>query len=866
MTTKTDSSNSSQSELFPTSNVEEGTIHHHRAPEQYRASASVRARNKPPMQPLPQSPSYKSLAIDASRHPDDDNLDASTRSYAPPQFVSKFYCVWVSRWHHMAVKTPLVLLCLLLFLVLCGTSIAICVVVGHAKADAMNQEALDLAVETGEWFSNQLDQAILPLFSLAQFTAHLDLFQKLPQAIGPAYQPGSVPMIEGTFHRNVTGVCDDPELVDRFTSIATGVKKMANMDGILVNIQLAPQGVLCLLHPMNNTEDFEDGKFLDSTGAWGLDLFEDPFMKFIATNSIMNDHVGVAGPLTLIQCPTCDPFFIARLPIVDETSTILVNGVEYPRWGFATALIDWSKLVDRSGIYDTFASSAFEFQLTRTDTFLNQETGDFEEKIVVLAKSFDFTEPHEGKVRNAGFVSTSLETTNNEWVLTVQYDTSSTSMWLVAVVSACVVVSFCVSYLVFTVLRQKQTHAEMTADTVTQQAMISTERNMTAYFAHELRNPLSALDNALRTLNAEDKGTFSENTQELIDGMQLCSTFMSSIMNNLLDVRKLEEGKMAFRPEPILLESLIEDSHRMMKAAVREGVEFKTVKNLPANGRWVMADSHRIQQVLSNVLSNAIKYTLEGSITLTVAWMGNLVRFECIDTGPGIPKSEQEKLFERFVQRGGAPGTGLGLNIARQIVRMMRGTIEFVSDPTVRRGTTCRILLPLEVYQPPPEDNNLVDHTTSSKSGSNSGSGDSSSDSNKKVELIQEPISVLIMDDIKMNRSMLKRRLQKAVAPNADLVLVSTGEEALRVCRERSFDIIICDQYMEEAGGVMLGTDTIIAMRREKMNSFIIGCSGNDLNEQFKEAGADMVWGKPMPCNDDIIQQFREGYQRKKNK
>jgi CheY-like chemotaxis protein len=122
---------------------------------------------------------------------------------------------------------------------------------------------------------------------------------------------------------------------------------------------------------------------------------------------------------------------------------------------------------------------------------------------------------------------------------------------------------------------------------------------------------------------------------------------------------------------------------------------------------------------------------------------------------------------------------------------------------------------------------------------------------------------------------MLQRRIAKNLVPNADITLAMNGEEALDyVIKGKddgdaqtdggpTFHIIIMDQYMGDGGGVMLGTDTIIAMRREKVPSLIIGCSGNDLDDEFYRAGADLVWGKPMPSNDDIIRQFRKGLQDK---
>lgn len=320
--------------------------------------------------------------------------------------------------------------------------------------------------------------------------------------------------------------------------------------------------------------------------------------------------------------------------------------------------------------------------------------------------------------------------------------------------------------------------------------------------------------------------------KSLVAGMQLCTGFMSSIMNNLLDVRKMEEGKMTLSNSPVSLKKLINNVHKMLLPSIRPGVEFEKICD--TNGKdWVLGDAHRVQQVMTNVITNAIKYTVRGSITLQVGWEGDKVKFECIDTGPGIPKNEQEKLFQRFVQRGGAPGTGLGLAIAKHLVDLTGGTIRFESDPTIRAGTTCVVLMSLPLCDAP---NAVVEESTA---------------------LIEEDLSFLIIDDIKMNRMMLKRRIIKGIAPNSIITEACTGEEALEICGREKFDIIVVDQYMEEAGGVMVGTDVVFAMRRMRIDSVIIGCSGNDMGTQFCEAGADWVWQKPMPSNAKIIQDLR---------
>lgn len=377
---------------------------------------------------------------------------------------------------------------------------------------------------------------------------------------------------------------------------------------------------------------------------------------------------------------------------------------------------------------------------------------------------------------------------------------------------------------------------EMQSLRASQEARVETERNMTAYFAHELRNPLGAIDSALNAM----PDNLPDAVSQLISGMQLCTGFMATIMNNLLDVRKMEEGKMILLRAPISLKELLNNVHKMLLASVRPGVEFVTACD--TNERdWVIGDIHRIQQIWTNVITNAIKYTVSGSIKLYIGWENDMVKFEVVDTGPGIPKNQQEKLFQRFVQRGGAPGTGLGLAIAKHLVDLTGGSIAFHSDPSVRAGTTCVVYMKLPVCDEP---KNTMEENTAA---------------------IEEPISVLIIDDIKMNRMMLKRRIKKAIAPEASITEAATGEAALEICGKEKFDVIVCDQYMEEAGGIMVGTDVVFAMRRMRIDSVIIGCSGNDMGSQFSEAGADLVWQKPMPSNTKIIQDLRSSLSKRQS-
>lgn len=364
----------------------------------------------------------------------------------------------------------------------------------------------------------------------------------------------------------------------------------------------------------------------------------------------------------------------------------------------------------------------------------------------------------------------------------------------------------------------------------TQEAKVETERNMTAYFAHELRNPLSAIDGALSAMPDD----LPDSARSLVTGMKLCSRFMSSTMNNLLDVRKMEEGNMKLTNAPMSLRALLSGVHGMLLPSIKPGVKFNAECHT-AGRDWVIGDEHRMQQMLTNVITHAIKYTLAGSVTVTISWENDKVKFTCVDTGPGVPKKAQENLFQRVVQRGGAPGAGLGLAIAKHLVDLAAGTITFVSDPNIANGSTCMVYIPLPRCESPDASNRDDDSTRA----------------------LDVPLRFLIIDDIKINRTMLKRRIHKNICPQSTIVEAPTGERALELCSKDNFDVIIIDQYMEEAGGVMFGTDVVYAMRRMRIDSIIIGCSGNDMDAEFGEAGVDWVWQKPLPPNGTIIAHLR---------
>ena len=361
---------------------------------------------------------------------------------------------WTTHTFRVACKTPSILLAtLLVFAIFCAATVSLVVKFTDDEEDARLAVAREMAEETGLFFSRELDKALVPLFTMSQFVYQLPAFADLPRIIGDRGDPGAVPPEDGPragSHRNMTGVVS-PELWDMFNTIAAGIKKSADMEGVLVNVQLAPQAVVSMAYPLNNTEDFEDGVFLNSNGAIGHDLLNDPNRVAIARATVPAPGVVIAGPLTLIQgdFPVVRECFIARLAINMPGATppydIKVDGISYESWGFAVVLINWEALKDRSNVYERFNQRGMFFQLTRTDQKFDSDTNTFVERVNVIAQSPGAEERHSWQLGDV--VDVALPTTNNEWVMTVGYEDGSrpsTEKWAIPLaVIGSLLVAYC---------------------------------------------------------------------------------------------------------------------------------------------------------------------------------------------------------------------------------------------------------------------------------------------------------------------------------------------------------------------------------------------------------------------------------------
>ncbi len=226
-----------------------------------------------------------------------------------------------------------------------------------------------------------------------------------------------------------------------------------------------------------------------------------------------------------------------------------------------------------------------------------------------------------------------------------------------------------------------------------------------ANVSYQLRTPLNAIMGFTEILDNEYFGTINKKQKEYTKGMQEAGERLLSLINNILDLSTIEAGYMEFQHDKVSIRDILEDLFELTAEWARN--ERLTVElKCPPNIGSIIADERRLKQVLLNLMRNAITFTPEkGSITLKASRTKDLIAISVIDTGPGIPKDEQTRIFEPFERMHGAGqgggGAGLGLTLVKNIVELHEGTVELES--LEGKGTTVTIKLPLEMAAASPQ-------------------------------------------------------------------------------------------------------------------------------------------------------------------
>lgn len=309
------------------------------------------------------------------------------------------------------------------------------------------------------------------------------------------------------------------------------------------------------------------------------------------------------------------------------------------------------------------------------------------------------------------------------------------------------------------------------------------EERFLAKMSHEIRTPLNAVIGMSYLL----KGTeINQEQKEYVDVISRSGNLLLNLINDILDYSKVNSGQIQVRQTPVNLNVLLTDLAQTFRLkTLDKPLSIKT--DIDVEEGAVLADETLLNQVFMNLMSNAEKFTEEGSITIVaqpLAEIGDTLtyQFTVEDTGSGIAPDRLEAIFQEFVQEDGVilrdskGGTGLGLAITKKIVELMDGKIW--AESTLNLGTSVHFVVPFEIAK-----TNVIDKSSSV-----------TLDASQAVDSkIDSSLSILVAEDNSMNQKYISRILDKI---GVYYELVENGHLAQKICGHQKFDVIFMDLFM----------------------------------------------------------------------
>lgn len=295
-----------------------------------------------------------------------------------------------------------------------------------------------------------------------------------------------------------------------------------------------------------------------------------------------------------------------------------------------------------------------------------------------------------------------------------------------------------------------------------------------ATMTHELRTPLNGVLGMAQIMAHDD---LSPAQRQRLDTINESGAALLRIINDILDISRIEAGRLSLEPAPFEMKALAHDLGALYgPLAAEKGLAFSLAVAPEAEG-WFMGDAVRIRQVMGNLLSNALKFTEAGRIEGRVSREGEVLRLAVADTGPGIAAADRTRLFDRFVQVDGSStrrhgGAGLGLAICRDLAALMGGTLTVESTPG--EGSVFALEIALPTSAPAPRET-------------------------APAAAPERPVRVLIAEDNPANRLVLSTLLRQF---DIQSEAVEDGEAAVAAWASGDWDAILMDIHMPRMDGI----------------------------------------------------------------
>lgn len=365
-----------------------------------------------------------------------------------------------------------------------------------------------------------------------------------------------------------------------------------------------------------------------------------------------------------------------------------------------------------------------------------------------------------------------------------------------------------------------------------------------ANISHEIRTPMTSIMGYVDLLKNKPDCT-QEEFNSFVQVIDKNASHLLSLIDEILDVSKIEAGKIDIKKETVDLPKLLNEVYSLINVKAREKniyLEFKNNGQIP---KLIQTDPKRIKQILFNIVGNAIKFTEDhGRVELEVSYDPKAkdgLCFRISDTGLGISKDKLNKIFKPFEQSDTSTsrkfgGTGLGLALSRGIARKLGGNI-IIESSEINKGTTFKVTLTANV---------VGEHSLLDNFSTNIHNHSAENDIHKNKKLSGQKI--LVVDDAFENARLFKIFLNKA---GADTDVATSGKDALDMAHKSLYDLVLLDLQMPGLDGFQV----LQELRKQQYNNPVIALTAHAMDEEkqkTKEAGFDGHLTKPVKY-DELI-------------